>query len=146
MGLNYNYADLTVYITLKGGGLDHTYNIRPVTNASFVAWSPPGALNTQSPVVVTQRQLGNGDNTIITGAQLAKLEQALGIQVTYVAYVPNSNSTNYKILKGAAGDTGFGVAPNLWAIIALPNPVPPAWEIILNCPASNLEIIQVYIW
>ena len=147
MGLNYNYADLTISITLRGDGLDERYVVRPVTSSSFVAWSPPGALNTQSPIVKQTQQLNSGDNTLISAAGLLTVQNLYGFQFTYFAYVPPSNSTNLKLFKGAVGDTGFGIYPNEPMILAIPNPMPANWLVdIYITTAAVCETCLVYIW
>ena len=151
MGMGYSYSDLIARISVYGGGvgldpqvMDEQIVLRPVTPASFVAWSPPGALNTHSVSTKTIQQLGMGDNTLFTANSIA-VGVALGFQVTYFIMRPLQGATNYKILKGAAGDTGVALYPDKPLILAVPNPVPASYMVIINCPNNFTETIFTYI-
>ena len=135
-GPPFNYADVTFRVTVDGDGRKDRYVMRPINPATSVAWSPPVALDVQSPMF---RATFSGGFTFSNSALI------LPYQFSYVAMVPPTNSTQAKTLKGVSGDVGLSLIPNEAVILAAPNPVPNTWAFIYSS-ASSSEPIDVYIW
>ena len=136
-GPPFNYADVTFRVTIRGDGRADSYVLRPINPNTAVAWSPPAALDVQSPmyrttVLLTTGSIGQG------------LSQGLPYAPSYIAIVPPIQSTNAKALQGAAGDTGIPLIPNEALIIALPNPLPSAWQMYFTVGAP--EQVDFYLW
>lgn len=141
-GALFSYSDVTFRLEFTGEGRGDKYIFRPVSQQSFVAWAPPGALNQNAPVFRQHVFFGGpGNRTILSGATVAALSPWVP---TYVAVVPPSNSAVTKFLKGANGDTGVKLINGLPLILALPNPVPPSWALVYNMGAS--EDLDIYLF
>lgn len=151
-GPPWNFADFTARLTIRGDGRDDVLVIRPVTPQSFVAWSPPGALN-QNSMMLRQRVILSGAQTLLT----VSTNPAIGAIVldayapwvpTYCAVVPPSGSTLPKNFKGfTGGDTGIKLIPNLPLILALPTVaamVAQGWQ--LNYTTTGTEGADLYVW
>lgn len=140
-GPPFNYADLTVSLRLRGDGRDDNFICRPVSQQSFVAWAPPGALNPSSMMFRQRLSQSAGNKTIVPAGALATYAPWTA---TYVAVVPPVNSIISKTMKGVNGDVGVPLIPWLPNIIALPSPIPAGWQLIYSM--GGAEDLDLYIF
>jgi len=138
-GPPFNYADVTFRVTVRGDGRKDSFVLRPINPATSAAWSPPVALDVQSPIYRDSQQFSTG--AYFPGAGIAA---GLPYAPSYLALVPPTTSTNAKTLKGVSGDVGVPLIPNEALILALPNPLPNTWQIYLTLGAP--EFLDVYFW
>lgn len=151
-GPPFNYSDLTAKITIRGEGRDDTFVVRPVSPMSFIAWSPPGALNTNS-MMLRQRVNLSGDTTVASvnsGGGILLDSYAPWIP-TYIAVVPSTTSVKALTVRGQSADQPIKLAPNLPAIYALA-PVAAmqawnggvGWKLIYN--STGGQYVDVYVF
>jgi hypothetical protein len=144
----YNYSDVTFGITIDGDGRHDSLVLRPITPQSFVAWSPPGALNTTSSMFREESIQPVTAGTASWHVNYAQLVASLPFVPTYVAYtIGNVANVQSWSMKGNVSDVGIALNPNYALVIALPNPLPVGWYLGLyvNCNANNV-VVNTYIW
>jgi hypothetical protein len=140
-GPPFNYADVTFRVTIRGDGRSDSYVLRPINPNTAAAWSPPVALDVQSPMIRQTVTFSAGSQNGLTGTYVNSL---LPYTPSYVALVPSLNSTNPKTMQGLNTDRGISLIPNEALILALPTPLPSTWALVIT--VTNPEVIDFYIW
>jgi len=140
-GPPFNYADVSFRVTIDGDGRKDRYVLRPINPATSAAWSPPVALDVQSPMYRSTQLFTAGGGYVITAAGINGILPYAG---SYVAIVPPITSTNAKTMKGVTGDVGIPLIPNEALILALPNPLPNSWALFMTLTAT--EMLDIYVW
>jgi hypothetical protein len=108
------FANLTLRIEMVGDGRRGSITRVPVTISSLGTTGAPAALNTNSITELSYLQLQPGDVTVNLPAAFTG-----AYQYFYFVMSPPTSSTNGKLLKGNAADTGVSLVPNLPLVWAL---------------------------
>ena len=141
-GLPWNFADACFDFKSTGDGLNFRYLERPLSQQSFVAWSPPGAMTTQSAMVHQPVNIGgSGPATIATGASISALAPW---NASYLVLQPPVTSNVSKTMKGVSGDVGIKLIPWLPLMLAIPNPLPNTWQLLINF--GGAEDLDLYLF
>lgn len=140
-GIPWNFADAAFEFKTTGDGLNFRFLERPLSPQSFVAWSPPGAMTTQSAMYHAPVNIGgSGNATVITGTSINALAPW---NASYLVLQPAATSTVSKTMKGINGDTGINLIPWLPLILALPSPLANTWALVINFGAA--EDLDLYL-
>ena len=133
-GAPWNFADATFSLKTTGDGQGIRYVYRPIAQQSFVAWSPPGALTTQSVLYHNLQPNSSGTHAMMTAATLSSLTPW---NASYLVIVPPVTSSIAKTMLGNNSDVGIALIPWLPNVIALPNPVPVGWQVLYNFASAE---------